>query len=350
MKTFQIFEELKEIPLASSWLLNDIAEMKGRQQLYTKQSPHSLKVLKEHAIIESSVSSNRIEGVEIDKKRVGTVIFGKQHLRDRNEEEVRGYRLALNFVHSEYRKKELSTELILYLHRIMRGDIWDAGIIKTKDSDIIETFSDGRHRVRFKTVKVEKTITFLEELISSYNSYISERKIPELIGLAAFNLDFLCVHPFRDGNGRISRLLLLGDLYRFGIEAGRFVSLEKIIEETKDQYYETLEISSHGWHDAKHNPWPYINYILFVIKELYKGFEIKFKNIQNLKGTKTDSVIQAVNSFTCPFKIRDLEFKCPGVSREMIRKVLKDLKNKDLVFCSGKGPAAVWKSKGNITT
>ncbi|HBM14755.1 MAG TPA: Fic family protein [Lentisphaeria bacterium] len=344
MNTFKKFNQgLKEIPLATTWLLNDIAEMKGRQKLYTNQSPHTLKVLKEHAIIESSVSSNRIEGVEIDNKRIGTVIFGRQHLKDRNEEEIRGYREVLNLIHSEAEKLKLSTDLILKMHKIMRGDIWDAGQIKDRNSDIIETFPNGEQRVRFKTVSVEKTLEYLNNLIFDYNSSILDRKIPDLIGLASFNLDFLCIHPFRDGNGRISRLLLLEELYRFGIEAGRFVSLEKIIEETKEQYYETLEISSKGWHESNHDPWPYINYVLFILKELYKSFESKFINLKSAKGTKTDSVIKAIKSFNKSFSIRELEFKCPGISREMLRKVLKDLKKDNIVSCEGRGIVAVWK-------
>ncbi len=350
MNTFKIFEkELKQIPLATTWMLNDIAEMKGRQQLYTNQSPHTLKVLKENAVIESSVSSNRIEGVEIDKKRIGTVIFGKQHLKDRNEEEVRGYRNVLNLIHSDTKRKILSIESILKMHQVMRGDFWDAGKIKEEDSNIIETFQDGSQRIRFKTVSARETHLYLEQALSGYERMcINNKIIPELIGVAAFNLDFLCIHPFRDGNGRVSRLLLLNEMYRFGIEAGRYVSLEKIIEDTKEQYYDTLEVSSQKWHEGKHDPWPYINYVLFIVKELYKSFENKFKSIQNYKGSKTETVINAINSFNKPFSIRELEFKSPGVSREMIRKVLKDLKSQELIYCEGKGPAALWILKKHI--
>jgi len=349
MKTFEKFgDNIREIPLATTWLLSDIAEMKGRQQLFYTQSAHKLKTLKEYAVIESAISSNRIEGVEIDNKRIGTVVFGRQHLKDRNEEEIRGYRKALSLIHSNSRKLPLTTDLILNLHRIMRGDIWDAGKFKDVDSDIIETYPDGTRRVRFKTVVAKDTLSYLERLLDFYKSFVTEHKLPELVALAAFNLDFLCIHPFRDGNGRMSRLLLLMDLYSFGFDAGRYVSIEKIIEDTKEQYYETLEMSSHGWHEGKHNPWIYINYILFAIKNLYKEFENKFNALTEPKGAKTQAIISAVETYEDSFTIREIELKCPTVSREMIRVVLKDLKGKGKIHCKGKGLAARWFNKGKI--
>ncbi|MBM4298732.1 MAG: Fic family protein, partial [Deltaproteobacteria bacterium] len=152
MKTLEQFAAKPEsIPASTSWYLADLSEARGKQELFTKQAPQKLKVLREHALIESAVSSNRIEGVTVDQARVATVIFGKSLLRDRDEEEVRGYRDALKLIHEQGAKLAISEDVIKRLHKIIRGDIWDAGKYKEQDSDIIEKFPDGRERVRFRT-------------------------------------------------------------------------------------------------------------------------------------------------------------------------------------------------------
>ncbi len=161
----QFAGKLESIPTTTSWYLADLGEARGKQELFTKQSPQRLKVLREHALIESAVSSNRIEGVEVDQVRIGTIVFGKPLLRDRDEEEVRGYRDALQLIHEQKAKLPVSEETILKLHRLTRGEIWDAGHYKEKDSDIIEKYPDGRERVRFKTVPVAETVLCMQELI-----------------------------------------------------------------------------------------------------------------------------------------------------------------------------------------
>jgi Fic family protein len=224
--------------------------------------------LREHALIESAVSSNRIEGVTVDQSRVKAVVLAKSPLRDRDEEEIRGYRDALDLIHDQNARLSISEKTILQLHKISRANIGDAGQYKKKDSDIIEKLPDGRVRVRFKTVPARKTPAAMRELIDAWNDSVDERVVHPAIAMAAMNLDFLCIHPFRDGNGRVSRLLL--DL---GFDVGRYISLERLIEENKERYYETLEQSSQAWHDGKHDPWPYINYILYILKTAYREFE-----------------------------------------------------------------------------
>ena len=158
MKTLQQFASKPEtIPASTSWYLADLGEARGKQELFTKQSPQRLRVLREHALIESAVSSNRIEGVNVDQARIATIIFGKSLLRDRDEEEVRGYRDALKLIHEQGAKLSVSEETIKRLHRVTRGDIWDAGKYRDKDSDIIEKYPDGRERVRFRAVPAAKT-------------------------------------------------------------------------------------------------------------------------------------------------------------------------------------------------
>lgn len=347
MMTLKQFSDIPEtIPSITSWYLSDLGEARGRQELFTKQSPQKLKVLKEHALIESAVSSNRIEGVSVDQSRVRTIVFGKSHLRDRDEEEVRGYRKALQLIHEQAPKLPISEATVLRLHKLAKGDIWDAGNYKEKESDIIEKHTDGTSRVRFRTVSPGKTPTFMAELIDLWGRSLRERWVHPLVAMAAFNLDFLCIHPFRDGNGRASRLLLLLQCYHLGYEAGRYISIERIIEQSKDRYYETLEQSSHGWHEGKHDPWPYINYVLYTLKAAYKEFEDRVGQLKSPKGSKTDLIKSAIASSSGEFTLSDLERACPGVSRDMIRRVLRELQALREVECLGRGPGALWKKSG----
>lgn len=338
---------LKSVPAATTWYLADLGEARGKQELFTQQSPQKLKVLREHALIESAVSSNRIEGVEIDRSRIGTVVFGRQLLRNREEEEVRGYRDALKWIHERGIKLSLSEKTILELHRLSRGQIGDAGKFKTKDSDIIEKLPDGRVRVRFKTVPAANTRAAVRELVTLCQDCVRERWVHPLIMLAASNLDFLCIHPFRDGNGRVSRLLLLLQCYHLGYEAGRYISLERLIEKNKERYYETLELSSKGWHEGQHDPWPYINHVLFILKTAYREFEQRVGQIASPKGAKAEMVLAAIRNQLGEFRLADVEHACPGVGREWIRTLLSDLKATGDVTCSGKGPAARWRYHGS---
>jgi fido (protein-threonine AMPylation protein) len=344
LKTFEQFEKkIENIPAAASWYLADLGEARGKQELFTKQSPQKLKVLREHALIESAVSSNRIEGVTVDQKRVGTIVFGKRHLKDRNEEEVRCYWTALDWIHREGTKIPISEKSILKLHEMSRGEIWDAGKYKEKNVDIIERLSGGGERVRFKTVEASKTPSFMGKLIESWRDALKEKNIHPLIALAAFNLDFLCIHPFRDGNGRVSRLLLLLQCYSLGYEVGRYISLERLIEQNKERYYETLEQSSQRWHEGRHDPWPYVNYLFFILKSAYSEFEQRVGETASPKGAKTELVISAIDRAGDKFRVSDLQRECPGVSMDLIRRLLKRLRASDRIQCLGRGQNAEWK-------
>lgn len=347
MTTLQQFTSKPEtIPASTSWYLADLGEARGKQELFTKQSPQKLKVLREHALIESAVSSNRIEGVTVDQARVGTIIFGRSLLRDRDEEEVRGYRDALKLIHEQGAKLSVLEATIKKLHQLTRGDIWDAGKYKDKNADIIEKYPDGRERVRFKAVAAAKTKEYMQGLVELWNRSLRERWVHPVIALAAFNLDFLCIHPFRDGNGRVSRLLILLQCYHLGYEVGRYISLERLIEQNKERYYETLEQSSQGWHEAKHNPWPYVNYLLYILKSAYKEFEERVGQTASPKGAKTELVISAVGRSTGPFRVADIQRECPGVSVDLIRQVLKNLRGGRRVECLGRGQNAEWQKTG----
>ncbi len=345
MKTLELLsKKISQIPLQSTWYLTDISYMQGLQELYKKQIPQRLKVMREQALIESAISSNRIEGVEVDQSRIGTLIFGKPMLRDRNEEEVQGYRNALNLIHSQTTKLSISEKTILQLHRFCRGDIWDAGKYKEKDVDIIQKYSNGSQRIRFKTVSPKETPIMMKKMILLWQEGIQEKWIHPLILLGALNLDFLCIHPFRDGNGRVSRLLLLLNCYYIGIEVGRYISIERLIEMHKERYYETLEESSFKWHEGIHNPWPYINFLLFIINSAYKEFKERVGIVKESRGAKTEIVHSIIKKQKLAFTIADIQKQCPGVSIDMLRHLLKQLKANEKVKCLGRGKYAQWEN------
>ena len=329
----------------TTWHLTDLAEARGKQELFTRQSPQKLKVLREHALIESAVSSNRIEGVEVDKARIATLVFGKPALRDRDEEEVRGYRDALKLIHENGAKLSISEATITTLHKLSRGKIWDAGAYKEKNVDIIQTYADGRSRVRFKTLPAKDTPGAMAEMIELWQRGLREKWVHPLVLAAALNLDFLCIHPFRDGNGRTSRLLFLLACYHCGIEAGRYISLERIIEENKERYYEVLEHSSQRWHEGKHDPWPAMNFLLYILTHACKEFEERVGRMTSPRGAKTEMVEHAIETISGEFGITDLERRCPGVSRDMIRLLLRDLKAAGRIECLGRGPGAKWRKR-----
>jgi Fic family protein len=345
----QFSSEPESVPAITSWYLSDLGEARGRQDLFTRQSPQKLNVLKEHALIESAVSSNRIEGVTVDQSRINAIVLGRAHLRDRDEEEVRGYRTALKLIHEQGARLRVSEDTILRLHKLAKGDIWDAGKYKEKPSDIIEKYPDGTSRVRFKTVSPAKIPSCVSELVDLWNQCLHEHWVHPLIAMAAFNLDFLCIHPFRDGNGRVSRLLLLLQCYHLGYEVGRYISIERVIEQSKDRYYETLEQSSRDWHKGRHDPWPYINYVLFTLKTSYREFETRIGQMRSPKGAKTELIKAAIDANAGEFSLSELERACPGVSRDMIRRVLRELRGEREVECLGRGPGALWRKRGSTS-
>ncbi|MBS4096014.1 MAG: Fic family protein [Sulfuricella sp.] len=348
MNTLRFFSTQNlSVPASTSWYLADLGEFRGKQALYTQQSPQRLKTLREHALIESAVSSNRIEGVSVDPSRVRDVLVAPKPLfRDRDEEEVRGYRDALQRIHEGATNMPVNEATLCGLHGLARGQIWDAGKYKEKDGDIIERYPDGRERVRFRPVSAADTPVAMAKLVADWQLCLDQRWVHPLIAMAAFNLDFLCIHPFRDGNGRASRLALLLQCYQSGYEVGRYISLERLIEENKERYYETLEHSSQGWHEGRHDPWPYINYLLSILKLAYREFSERVGEIKAPRGAKTDQVLAAINRFAGEFTVAQVEQACPGVSRDMVRNVLRAQQAAGIIECQGRGPAARWKKKG----
>jgi Fic family protein len=342
----QFLDRPPAIPAATAWHLVDVSQALGKQELFTKQAPQKLKALREHALIESAVSSNRIEGVEVEHKRIGTVVFGKAPLRDRDEEEVRGYRKALDLIHTRGSSLSISEATIRELHALSRGGLGDAGEYKQSENDIIEVHPGGRREVRFRTVRAKDARAAMAELIERWGRIRLQRTTPPLVALGALNLDFLCIHPFRDGNGRTSRLLLLLSCYQAGVEVGRYISLERLIEQNKERYYEVLKLSSDRWPQGKHNPWPYVGFLLYTLKQAYQEFEGRAGDITSPRGEKTERVLKAIRSHVGGFRLGDIEKTCPGVGRDWIRTLLWRMRKEGKVVCEGRGTAARWRLAG----
>jgi Fic family protein len=315
-------------------------EAKGKQDLWIKQKPEVISALREQAIIQSAESSNRIEGVTIEKNRLRPLLIGKSRPKDRPEEEVYGYRNALNWI---FKKKTIPVkpETILYLHKLAQGGhTGDAGEWKKKNNEIIELLPNGERKVRFIPASAQKTPGMIKNLCDSYNNLSDEGNIPALILASTFVFDFLCIHPFRDGNGRVSRLLTTMLLQQHGFIAGKFISMERLIEESKEDYYNILEKCSVGWHEGKSSMQTWINYFLSILHRAYNEFAEKIENAKDLG--KAEIIRHTVLSRIGPFTLSELSAECPSVSTQMIKKVLSDLKKDGSVILSGKGRGARW--------
>ena len=335
------------LPQGAVWLLTDIAEAKGRQELYSKQAPQLLRALREMALVQSVESSNRIEGVTVAANRLRPLVIGNARPQDRPEEEIRGYRQALSLIHTNARDLAVTPEVLRRLHRTAQEGAGDAGQWKQTQNEIVELREGRPPVVRFVPVPPAETAGAIAELCTLYRHTITQGEVSPLVAVGALALDFLCVHPFRDGNGRVARLLTLLALYHHGYEVGRYVSLERLIEESKDDYYETLRRSSKGWHDGRHELLPWLNYFLGVVGRAYRQFEERAGQVKPPRGAKTAMVAAAVDAFPGDFTLAQLERICPGVSRDMTRRVLRELQKAGKVVCLGRGPGAVWRKAGN---
>ena len=256
MKTLDLFRASKlPVPASTAWYLETLGEFRGKQELYTRQSPQKLKVLREHALIESAVSSNRIEGVSVEPSRIESVLIATKPLfRDRDEEEVRGYRDALGWIHGHSSEITFGEDALKRMHAMARGQIWDAGQYKEKDGDIIERYADGRERVRFRPTPANETAVAMAQLMDTWGQCTREKWVPRSVALAAFNLDLLCIHPFRDGNGRMARALATLVLTRSDIGEPEFCSIEEWLGANTEDYYSVLAHTGHGSWQPRSDP------------------------------------------------------------------------------------------------
>jgi Fic family protein len=333
------------LPTSTAWLLADIAEAKGRQELYTRQSPQVLKALRDTAIIQSAESSNRIEGVTVDRDRLRPLVLGHVRPRNRSEEEVMGYRRALNEIHSRADRITVAAETLKHLHGLCQQGSADAGHFKRIDNDIIQLIPGHAPIIRFKCVPARQTAAAVDELCLLYRYCLDQERVPPLIAAAAFVLDFTCIHPFRDGNGRVSRLVTLLALYHTGHDVGRYVSLERLAEESKEDYYEALQRGSQRWHEGEHNLVPWLNFFLAIIRRACNEFEQRAGQIKSPRGAKSALVLDAIGRQSSAFSVADLQAACPGVSVDMIRHLLDRLRKEGRIECLGAGRGARWRKR-----
>ena len=346
MNSFKRTDNNPQLPLSAVWLMNSISEYKGKQDMYARQSPQVLKSLVEMALIESAESSNRIEGVTVEKSRLKPLVLGRSKPKDRSEDEIAGYRNALDLIHNKHDSLDISPQTIRQLHRLSHAGSGDAGQWKRKDNEIIRKSRNGSIEVIFKPVGASSTPEAIKQLSLAYRHSIEQLKYPGLYAVACLILDFLCIHPFRDGNGRVSRLLTLLALYQHGYDVGKYLSLERIIEQSKETYYEALRKSSTRWHQAKHDIEPWLCYLLGTINSSYREFEQRAGGIKATRGAKTEHIIHMINEQAGEFSISEIERLCPSVSRDMIRKVFRQLQKQKKITCLGRGQSARWKRIG----
>lgn len=323
-----------------------IGEYKGKQDLYKQQSPQVLNTLRQAAVVQSIESSNRIEGIEASPARINELVLRRDAPRNRTEQEIAGYREVLDTIHANWPDMKFSTGLVLQLHGelFQYTGIADAGQYKRSENAIVGRNPDGSQYVRFTPVQAFRTPDSMEVLHHSFRSSWEAGEIEYLILIANYVLDFLCIHPFRDGNGRMARLLALLLLYQAGYEVGRYISLEKMVEETDQGYYESLYSSSKGWHEAKHDLSPWWNYFMGVmVLGAYRKFETRVGLIQEGRGAKAAAVQQAVTYLPDEFQYADVERFCPGVSRPTINRVLRELRKSGAIRCVKPGRDAIWR-------
>src|SRR3989338_3688251 len=347
MNSFKKISKDIQLPLAAVWMMNSISEYKGKEELYTKQSPQVLKALVEIAMIERGDSSNRMEGVTVKRERLKPLIIGHSKPRDRSEEELAGYRKALDLIHKKHESLTISSQTIQELHRLRRLDVVDAGQWKKKNNEIIRKHPNGRVEIIFTPLEANKVPDAMKQLCLAYQDSLTQSNYPPLYAIACLILDFLSIHPFRDGNGRVSRLLTLLALYQNSYGVGKYISLERIVEQSKETYYESLNKSSRDWHKSKHDEMPWFHYFLSTIVSAYKEFEQRAGQLKLGRGAKTEIVRQAISNQLGEFSISDIERECSGVSRDMIRVVFRQLQDEKKVICLGKGKSAKWKKKAD---
>lgn len=299
-----------------------IHEFKGRQQLYLSQKPEELKTLVEVAKRQSIEASNDIEGIKTTNFRLVQLINEKTTPKNRDEKEILGYRSALNIVHESFEYIQITPNYILQLHKIMYQflDVSFGG--KFKDTpNVIE---DGNKDVIFKPLEPYQTPFAIENLCEQYNRAVGEYGIDPLLVIPIFIHDFLCIHPFNDGNGRMSRLLTTLLLYKKGFVVGRYISLEKKIQISKSDYYDALGESSAGWLDDSNDDIPFVKYLLGTILAAYRDFEDRV-NIVSKKITAKEMVTNAVNQKIGQFTKIDIMELCPEIKSRTVEAALKGL-------------------------
>ena len=325
-------------------LLTAIHEQKGRQDVALSQNPAMLENLLEIAKIQSTGASNRIEGIGTTEKRLRELVMEKAEPRNRDEREIAGYREVLGLIHENHAHIEPTPNVILQLHRTLysfsggnAGGSW-----KNSDNVISETDTDGKVKIRFQPLPAWQTPDAMARLCAAFAKAWQDPLCDQLVASTRFILDFLCVHPFNDGNGRMSRLLTLLLFYRAGHTVGKYVSVEKIIEESKETYYESLLASSHGWHEKNNDYAPFVRYMLGVLLKACRELDSRLELVAGGVKSKPEQITAWIDQQLAPFGKRDILNALPGISKITVERTLAVLLKDKILQKHGNGPATTY--------
>lgn len=316
----------------------EIHEYKGRQDLYFKSEPEGLNALMDQATILSTISSNKIAGIDTTEKRAKRLILKKTLPEDRGEEEIMGYHSALHLIHENNENISITASNIIQLHKVLyqyAGESISGKLITTQDYTVEKSEDKGNSVTFTPTESLEKNEA-IEDICSNYNQVIEEGSINPLLIIPIFIHDFLSIHPFNNGNGRMAHLLINLLLHQNGYIVGNYISLEEKIERTKDSYYDALEASSNGWYENEEDPTPLIKYLLVVILSAYKDFENRIDFFGG-KLSALEQVRKAVEVNIGQFTKGEIMKHCPNLSISSVENSLKELVNEDFIERHGKG-------------
>ena len=318
--------------------LAQIHEMKGQQNLFVEAQKDALAELLEIAKIQSTEASNRIEGIITTDDRLKKIVMNKTTPKGRSEREIAGYRDVLNTVHENYDYIPVRPGMILQLHRDLYKFSNSAigGSFKNSDNIIAEELPDGTKRVRFQPVPAWETTEAMDALCNALQEASTDPELDPLLLMPMFILDFLCIHPFNDGNGRMSRLLTLLLLYRSGYFVGKYISIERLIADSKETYYEVLQESSTGWHEGENDYLPFVRYMLGVVIAAYREFASRVDILITRGLSKPDRVREIIRSTTGKITKTQIMRQCPDISQKTVERALAEmLKNGEIIKISG---------------
>ena len=320
-------------------MLSQIHEFKGEHNLFIEAQSDTLTQLVEIAKIQSTEASNKIEGIFTSDERLKKLVTNKTTPRSRNEQEIAGYRDVLSTIHESYEFIPVRPSIILQLHR----DLYKfsgksiGGTYKNADNVIAEEDNEGNRFVRFQPIPAWETPDAIEDLCDAFDDAIARNEADPLLIIPMFILDFLCIHPFNDGNGRMSRLLTLLLLYRSGYIVGKYISIEKAIEQTKDTYYEALQSSSQGWHEEENDYAHFVRYMLGVILSAYRDFSSRVKVLTTSGMSKPERIKEIIKDTLGKITKAEIMDKCPDISQITVQRTLNDLLEKNDIIKIGGG-------------
>ncbi|MCY4451360.1 MAG: Fic family protein [Immundisolibacterales bacterium] len=329
-------------------IVREISKYRGRQDLFRQQSPQVLESLRQVALIQSTESSNRIDGVTAPVARIRSLVEGTTAAQNRSEQEIAGNRDVLGTIHANAADIPFTANVVLQLHRDLYQFLpGEGGYWKRADNEIVETGPDGVRVVRFRPVAAHRTSDAMERLHDRFNDRWQAREIDPLLLIPVYVLDFLCIHPFHDGNGRMARLLTTLLLYQAGQDVCRYISLEQIVERTRESYYDSLQRSSFDWHEGRHDLTPRVEYLLgVVILGAWQELERRTGIVQGGRGAKTAMVLDVIDHLVGDFSVSELHARCPTVGIDLVRSVLRQQRDDGQLECLGRGPRARWRRIG----